>query len=914
MLNRIVLSSILATFGSVFLAEEARCTPTTVTVPAGSPAVQGPSAGAAIGFGSGFGAAGDVNGDGITDFFVGSGGGGGCSPSPCTAKTYVVFGASVARNVDLANLGSNGYMIQGPSAALGSFYVDAIGDVSGDALADLVVSQLFGTTFVVFGKADTATINTASLGSAGFEISGGTYRAYFRGVPDLDGDGIRELFIVGHTTVRAYLVRGKSSSTAVNLDSLGGAGVTITAPDNLDNGAYTGDVNGDGNPDFIVAHRNTAWVVFGDGTLSDVTVASAPGFSITGMPIVPLGYGGAVVSALGDVNGDGKADVGVAHPNSGQAWVVYGRTATTPIDVTSLGTAGYSVVSTSDRQAAFIPLGDINSDGESDYAYQGGDDYTAVVFGQPTQQSFASADIDGIGARVIGTNLAARNDDFIQGAQLLTSISSASPLGRTGAGVIEGVTLPGPNFTVASSLVYTQNSVIAPVSPGGATYAGPVSYSVSPSLPRGMSLNTTTGVLSGTPLDVQSSSSYSVMATDELGARNRTVSIRIDPDAYSVVSPNSGAETDSHPELTWQRASATDNTEPVSSYSVLVGGAAVGTLSASSCGATTCTLKVGTPVLDGARTWSVSTIDRAGRTRSSSTGSFVVADPPRVVFTASAATIATGETLLLDASSSRDENGQVASFAFDLGTGAFGAPSTAATSSVIFDTPGQYTVRVRVTDDAGLSSESQLSVKVTLASRSGEVGLSINDGAVATNDPNVTLSVRWPYLAETMLVSNDGGFGSAGGAVSLPVAAETAWTLRTSGPERSTMIVYARFSGGTSGRETYTDDIILDQRAPTVQSASAQGGSVGASVSGARAGKRRSIKVQAADENSGIEFVEVSAMGSSTTLVRQRVNRKGSVGKKKVTSTVSVTAAPRARLRVRVFDVAGNPSKWKAVK
>lgn len=933
MLVRIILVCICATIGFLLIITEATCLPTTIAVQVGSSEIQGPSAGAAVGSEGGFGAAGDVNGDGITDFFIGSGAADACTANGCSAKTYIVFGSTTPRDVDLAALGPYGYTIEGPSALVDSFKAYAVGDISGDGLADLVVTQLFGSTFVVFGKVDTASLNAANLGNAGFEISGGMSLGHFRGVPDLDGDGIRELFLVANNTDRAYLLRGKSSANEVNLAALSGAGATITAPDNLDSGGYAGDVNGDCLPDFVLGHRNSVWIIFGDGTLHDTIVAESPGFSITGMPSVPAGTSGAIVSALGDLNGDGKTDIAIAHASSGQAWIVYGRSTTTPIDVTALGTDGYTITSTVSNQSRIIPLGDFDGNGLADYAYQGGDDYTAIVFGQPNQQSFSSANIEGIGARLRGATLIARSNAFIPGSQLLASFPEASPLGRSGAGVIAGITLPGPNFTISSTLVYTQNSEITPKRPESPTYSGPVYYAPSQPLPRGLSLDPTTGILSGTPRDVISTSSYSITATDVIGSLTRAFTIRIDPDTYSVVSPNNAAQTDSHPVFIWERASATDNTEPVSSYSIFIDGEAIGKLPAIGCDLAVCTFKVQTPVKDGTHTWSVSTLDKNSRVRNSSLGSFSVAEPPRIVLNTSAATITTGETLKVDASASRDDNGRITSFSFDRGTGVFDTPSEVASSNINFDRTGEYTIRVRVSDDAGLSSEAQAPVKVTLASRSGVVGLTINNGAVATNNPNVTLSARWPYLAETILISNDNSFGETSGTVSLPVADEIGWTLsatRSAGsPERSKMVVYAQFSGGTAGKEIYSDDIILDQQAPVITGARyrrlgsrAQSTKTTLHQSKSSTAKRRtrpvktqrSIQVRAVDENSGVEFIEVARISSSIPLARRRVSKPGDRGERRTVSSLAVTTAMRARLLVRAIDVAGNVSRWRAVR
>ena len=107
------------------------------------------------------------------------------------------------------------------------------------------------------------------------------------------------------------------------------------------------------------------------------------------------------------------------------------------------------------------------------------------------------------------------------------------------------------------------------------------------------------------------------------------------------------------------------------------------------------------------------------------------------------------------------------------------------------------------------------------------VGVSINDGAQYTNDPDVTVFAVWPGFASDALVSNDGGFKTA---VNFPVAEKIPWKLDSSGPERLPKTIYVRFTAGTQVSETYQDDIILDQTPPKVLSASLSSGGSAASA------------------------------------------------------------------------------------
>ena len=77
-----------------------------------------------------------------------------------------------------------------------------------------------------------------------------------------------------------------------------------------------------------------------------------------------------------------------------------------------------------------------------------------------------------------------------------------------------------------SSLTLTKDvpmSSVTPTSTGGAV----VSWSVSPALPAGLILNTSTGEISGTPTAVSSSTSYTVTATNAGGSSSATVTIQV---------------------------------------------------------------------------------------------------------------------------------------------------------------------------------------------------------------------------------------------------------------------------------------------------------------------------------------------------------------------------------------------------
>lgn len=91
---------------------------------------------------------------------------------------------------------------------------------------------------------------------------------------------------------------------------------------------------------------------------------------------------------------------------------------------------------------------------------------------------------------------------------------------------------------------------------------------------------------------------------------------------------------------------------------------------------------------------------------------------PLVNLTLSAVSGAPPLTLTASAMAT-DPNGRIASYAWDPGDGAFEPAAAADTRLLTFDTPGSYTVRVRVADDCGFTAVATQRVEVTTASGGG---------------------------------------------------------------------------------------------------------------------------------------------------------------------------------------------------
>ncbi len=105
--------------------------------------------------------------------------------------------------------------------------------------------------------------------------------------------------------------------------------------------------------------------------------------------------------------------------------------------------------------------------------------------------------------------------------------------------IIENL-LPAPSsLSYSSPHVYTKNSTITSLTP---TVSGlEITYSITPTLPAGLSFNTSTGVISGTPTAVKELSTYTVTATNTGGSTSFGVVLTVNdiaPTSLSYTTPN----------------------------------------------------------------------------------------------------------------------------------------------------------------------------------------------------------------------------------------------------------------------------------------------------------------------------------------------------------------------------------------
>ena len=280
-------------------------------------------------------------------------------------------------------------------------------DLNGDGKAELAsgVAEPIGQptqdgtrmVHVLWGRTSGGTFDDQDYaGATGFVLSGTAEEHYFgtsiANAGDVNGDGRQDLIIASSRSgeadeARAYVVYGKPGLTSFTPATMTASqGFRISAP-NLGWRlvvAGGGDVNGDGKADLVVGipyapvasgpdtevNRGAAFVIFGKGSRTNVDL-DAHDPSTYGL-YLPGGPGTSQVGetvALGDVNGDSRADVIMAtgeyggsiavvlgRPNMARTITVGNLSSGTGFEVTELGRLGRPTVS----------AGDINGDGKAE--------------------------------------------------------------------------------------------------------------------------------------------------------------------------------------------------------------------------------------------------------------------------------------------------------------------------------------------------------------------------------------------------------------------------------------------------------------------------------------------------------------------------------------------------------------------
>jgi len=278
---------------------------------------------------------------------------------------------SAITEIELSNIqGHNGFVLNGETAGdqLG-YRVKFIGDINHDGFDDYALQAnafalsdtitRVGKTYVFFGSKDKHpasldfSIDTPLDGSNGFEITG-TQKDQEMGekieaIKDINGDGIDD-FLIGHKLAPdgSYVIFGQSNDyawpAAFDLSALDGSNGFALLNIGSEDADGLGDINGDGFNDLGVAFRGDILLAFG-GT--DDWAASYdfddPTVAETLGTVIEDAHR---IDAMGDINGDGIVDFSMTNRINDTVYIVFGKESLEldTVDLTMLdGTNGFQM-------------------------------------------------------------------------------------------------------------------------------------------------------------------------------------------------------------------------------------------------------------------------------------------------------------------------------------------------------------------------------------------------------------------------------------------------------------------------------------------------------------------------------------------------------------------------------------------
>jgi hypothetical protein len=297
-------------------------------------------------FGYSGGAAGDVNGDGVPDVVL---------AAPFDDPSGMGFQAGAAWVLSGLD-GSALHTLLGQPSDNAGYGVAGVGDLDGDGRADFAVGS---PRLYSWSSTGSVTVYSGATGAVFFSLAGDYGGAAFgitvTPMGDMDGDLVPDIAL-GAGDLTGYL-RLTSGATGGVIHQWTGF-VKQALGSNVVGGQ---DVNGDGVPDLAYGTPSNTMGVYSGSTYAELWTFATNTF---------IPYTTVSARAVGDVNGDGAADVAVHTTyDLGQGFVF----ATFFLD----GPSGAVLLGIPDPSDYGVELpGDVNGDGAADWL-------SGVPFGDP---------------------------------------------------------------------------------------------------------------------------------------------------------------------------------------------------------------------------------------------------------------------------------------------------------------------------------------------------------------------------------------------------------------------------------------------------------------------------------------------------------------------------------------------------
>ena len=321
----------------------------------------------------------------------------------------------------------------------------AVGDFSGDGVADLAVANAVDDTVTILLGNGNATFFPA----APIPVSGSSPASV--AVADFNGDGNLDLVVavVGPNDVAIFLGNGNGTFTEA-ANSPVRVGLTPYS-------VAVGDFNEDGIPDLVTANDAS---VDGDPGTATILLGSRDGSftEASGSPI-PVGINPLIV-AVGDFNADGKVDLAVSNENDNTVAVLLGNADGT-------FTQGPPARTSAGQFPLSVAAADFNADGLTDLAVTNTDLMSStsamVLLAQITETATATA--NGVAVTGAGTHIVAA---AYSGNTIYDTSTSQTTVGLT-EGPAPGFTVGGTAVTIVAGAVSGNTSAITITPSGGFT-------------------------------------------------------------------------------------------------------------------------------------------------------------------------------------------------------------------------------------------------------------------------------------------------------------------------------------------------------------------------------------------------------------------------------------------------------------
>lgn len=327
--------------------------------------------------------AGDLNGDGYDDVAT-------LDASTPDKQVHVVFGASSLTGVNTGAPGNRGIAVftTPPTGLLPARSISAAGDVDGDGFDDLIVGGM--PSWIVYGAADFGPVAPAP-GPRVTELQGRD-AGDARGIGDFDGDGRpdvasgRRRSPNSSTMERGFAIyRGGPRLQAVNLWTASTRTIPVVPRQRCGFTQYLqytcnsdamdltplGDVNGDGRTDLGVTNAQSVaqYIVLGRPGSATIATSGTPSpvITITNASRYTFVGASAAPGEVGDTTGDGIDDIAVGTVASpNPVLIVPGSRTATQIDPATQPVRRIERAGPVSSFETYEPVGDVTGDGRDD--------------------------------------------------------------------------------------------------------------------------------------------------------------------------------------------------------------------------------------------------------------------------------------------------------------------------------------------------------------------------------------------------------------------------------------------------------------------------------------------------------------------------------------------------------------------